>query len=139
ALPRRLLFDFKDVVADGLGFDKLKGSFTLADGNAVTDDLNIDSPSLKIEMRGRIGLAARDYDQKVTVFPDISTGVTIGATLLGGPIAGGIVLVAQQLFDKPFNQLGSFSYRVTGSWDDPTVLQGGDPPAPTSPPDAAHG
>ena len=140
ALPRRLLFDFKDVVADGLGFDKLKGSFKLADGNAVTDDLNIDSPSLKIEMRGRIGLAARDYDQKVTVFPDISTGVTIGATLLGGPIAGGILLVAQQLFDKPFNQLGSFSYRVTGSWDDPTVLQGGDiPAAPIPEPDAANG
>lgn len=131
ALPRRLLFDFKDVVDDGLGFDRLQGRFRLADGNAVTDDLDITSPSLKIEMRGRIGLAARDYDQKVTVFPDISTGVTVGATLLGGPIAGGIVLVAQQLFDKPFNQLGSFSYRVTGSWDDPTVLQGsaeGSPP-----------
>jgi len=133
ALPRRLLFDFKDVVADGLGFDRLKGRFRLADGNAVTDDLDIDSPSLKIEMRGRIGLAARDYDQKVTVFPDLSTGVTVGATLLGGPIAGGILLVAQQLFDKPFNQLGSFSYRVTGSWDDPTVLQGGEPATAGSP------
>ncbi|MCX7069400.1 MAG: YhdP family protein [Gammaproteobacteria bacterium] len=132
ALPRRLLFDFKDVVDDGLGFDTLKGRFALADGNAVTDDLDIKSPSLKIEMRGRIGLAARDYDQKVTVIPDISTGVTVGATLLGGPIAGGILLVAQQLFDKPFNQLGSFSYRVTGSWDDPTVLQGSaeSPPPP---------
>ncbi len=126
ALPRRLLFDFKDVVADGLGFDRLRGQFKLADGNAMTDDLNIDSPSLNIEMRGRIGLAARDYDQKVTVIPDISTGVTVGAALLGGPIAGGILLVAQQLFDKPFNQLGSFSYRVTGSWDDPTVLRGAD-------------
>ncbi|WP_293391009.1 YhdP family protein [Nevskia sp.] len=134
ALPRRLLFDFRDVVADGLGFDKLKGSFKLADGDAVTDNLNIDGPSLKVEMRGRIGLAARDYDQKVTVFPDISTGVTVGATLLGGPIAGGILLVAQQLFDKPFNQIGRFSYRVTGSWDDPTVLKAGE--APAAPPSA---
>ncbi|MDP3294239.1 MAG: AsmA-like C-terminal region-containing protein [Nevskia sp.] len=148
ALPRRLLFDFRDVVADGLGFDQLQGSFKLAAGDAVTDDLNIDGPSLKVEMRGRIGLAARDYDQKVTVFPDISTGVTVGATLLGGPIAGGILLVAQQLFDKPFNLLGKFSYRVTGSWDDPTVLKAGEAPAappsntpaPTTPPaDARNG
>ncbi len=143
ALPRRLLFDFRDVVADGLGFDRLKGSFKLAAGDAVTDNLNIDGPSLKVEMRGRIGLAARDYDQKVTVFPDISTGVTLGATLLGGPIAGGILLVAQQLFDKPFNQLGKFSYRVTGSWDDPTVLKTGEapaaPPAATIPVDARNG
>lgn len=137
ALPRRLLFDFRDVVADGLGFDQLKGSFKLGAGDAVTDNLNIDGPSLKVEMRGRIGLAARDYDQKVTVFPDISTGVTVGATLLGGPIAGGILLVAQQLFDKPFNQLGKFSYRVTGSWDDPTVVKSGEPAAATPAPAAA--
>ncbi|WP_293000763.1 YhdP family protein [Nevskia sp.] len=135
ALPRRLLFDFRDVVADGLGFDQLKGRFKLADGNAVTDNLKIDGPSLKVEMRGRIGLAARDYDQKVTVYPDLSTGVTVGATLLGGPIAGGILLVAQQLFDKPFNQLGKFSYRVTGSWDDPIVNKGADDQHPAAAPE----
>ena len=139
ALPRRLLFDFRDVVSEGLGFDELKGSFKLAEGDAVTDNLDIDGPSLKVQMRGRIGLAARDYDQKVTVFPDLSTGVTVGAALLGGPIAGGILLVAQQLFDKPFNQLGKFSYRVTGSWDDPTVIKSGEAalPAATVPVPAA--
>lgn len=138
ALPRRLLFDFRDVVDEGLRFDRLKGAFRLADGNATTGDLDIESTAVRIEMRGRIGLAARDYDQQVTVYPDISTGVTVGATLLGGPIAGGILLVAQQLFDKPFNQLGSFRYRVTGSWDDPTVLRGASPdPAPVTSPDPA--
>jgi uncharacterized protein (TIGR02099 family) len=135
ALPRRLLFDFRDVVSKGLSFDTIKGQFALADGNAHTDDLQINGPSVKLQMKGRIGLAARDYDQRITVYPDISTGVTLGATLLGGPLAGGIALVAQQLFSKPFNKLSKFSYRVTGSWDNPEVIKGGE----ETPPPLANG
>jgi uncharacterized protein YhdP len=121
ALPRRLTFDFHDVVAKGLGFDSLTGSFALADGQARTDDMKIVSPSMRMEMRGRIGLAAHDYDQRVTVYPDVSTSVAVGATLIGGPIAGGVAILAQEIFNKPFNQLGRFSYHVTGSWDNPQV------------------
>lgn len=130
ALPRRLLFDFRDVVSEGLSFDSIKGGFTLAGGNARTDDLVIAGPQAKITVHGRIGLAARDYDEQVTVTPDISTGVTVGATLLGGPIGGGIALVAQQLFGKPFNRLARFSYRVTGTWDNPQVIKGAEAAAP---------
>jgi uncharacterized protein (TIGR02099 family) len=121
ALPRRFLLDFRDVAGQGLAFDTLNGSFVLADGQATTDDLDIVSPSLKIQLRGRIGLAARDYDQRVTVRPDLSTGVTVGATLLGGPVAGGIALVVQKLAGKPLSALTQYSYRVTGSWDDPQI------------------
>ncbi|MDR3415056.1 MAG: DUF3971 domain-containing protein [Nevskia sp.] len=125
ALPRRLLsFDFRDVVAKGLVFDSLTGSFKLAEGQAQTGDLKVDSPSMKMQMTGRIGLAARDYDEKITVQPNVTTGVTVGATLLGGPIAGGIALIAQEVFNKPFSALSQFSYRVTGSWDNPQVKAG---------------
>lgn len=133
ALPRRLSFDFRDVVAKGLGFDTLAGNFALADGQAQTDDMKIVSTSMKMEVRGRIGLAARDYDQKVTVYPDVSTSVAVGATLLGGPIAGGVALLAQEIFNKPFNQLGRFSYHVTGSWDNPQVKGEGNEESPAAP------
>ncbi len=121
ALPRRLTLDFRDVVSKGLGFDHLKGRFETADGNARTDDLLIESPSLKIELRGRIGLAARDYDQHVKVYPDVSGGVTLGALLLGGPAGGLIALIAQEVLDKPLEQVTQLSYQVTGSWDNPQV------------------
>lgn len=121
ALPRRLTLDFRDVVSKGLGFDHAHGRFNAANGNASTDDLTIESPSLKIDLRGRIGLAARDYDQRVTVYPDVSGGVTLGALLLGGPALGAIALVAQEVLDKPLDQVTQLSYRVTGSWDNPQV------------------
>ena len=134
ALPRRLSLNFKDVLGQGLAFDRIKGDFQLGDGNAVTDNLVVDGPSLRIETRGRIGLAARDYDQRVTVYPDVSSGVTLASALLGGPALGALVMLAQEILDKPLDQATQLSYRLSGSWDNPTVTrlgpgQGG-PPLP---------
>ncbi len=121
ALPRRLTLDFADVVGEGLAFDRIKGRFDLAAGDATTGDLHIDGPSLRMDIRGRVGLVARDYDQRVTVYPDVSAGVTLGAVLLGGPAVGALVLLAQELLDKPLDQVTQFSYRISGPWDNPRV------------------
>ncbi|SFF63809.1 TIGR02099 family protein [Fontimonas thermophila] len=121
ALPRRLTLDFDDVVGRGLAFDGIKGRFTLAGGDATTDDLTIDGPSLRMDIRGRVGLLARDYDQRVTVYPDLSSGVTLGAALVGGPAVGALVLLAQELLDKPLDQVSQFSYHISGPWDNPKV------------------
>lgn len=121
ALPRRLTLNFGDVVGKGLAFDRIDGNFDLGDGVAHTSDLDIEAPSVRVEIRGDIGLAARDYDQTVTVFPDVSGGVTLGAALLGGPAAAVIALLAQELLDKPLDQASQLSYHLTGSWDNPQV------------------
>ena len=141
ALPRRLTLDFDDVVRRGLAFDKIRGSFDLGDGIARTSDLDIEAPSLRMEVRGNVGLAARDYDQRVTVYPDVSAGVTLGAALLGGPAVGALVLLAQELLDKPLDQATQLSYRVTGSWDNPVVERASDAnaaSAQSAPPPAAE-
>lgn len=125
ALPRRLTLDFRDVLSEGLGFDQIKGGFAIGQGIATTDNLNIDAPSLKMEIRGRVGLVARDYDQRVTVNPDVSAGVTLGALVLGGPVAAVLALIAQEVLDQPLDQVGQLSYHLTGSWDDPQVQREG--------------
>ena len=51
--------------------------------------------------------------------------------LLGGPIAGAVALIAQEVLNKPLNQVTQLSYRVTGGWDNPQVTQG--PAAPAAP------
>lgn len=140
ALPRRLTLDFSDVVEQGLAFDRIEGEFKLAGGLARTEDLDIDAPSLSIRVRGDVDLAHRAYDQHVTVYPDVSGGVTLGALLLGGPAAGLVALIAQQVLDKPLDQITHFSYSVTGPWDNPEVkraradtAQAGVRPAPELP------
>jgi uncharacterized protein (TIGR02099 family) len=137
ALPRRLTLNFRDVVSKGLGFDRISGDFELRDGNATTQNLRVAGPSVRMDMRGRIGLVARDYDQQVTVYPDVSGGVTLGAVLLGGPVAGALALIAQEVMGKPLNQVTQLSYRVTGSWDNPQVTQGTAPPPVEGAPEAS--
>lgn len=120
ALPRRLLLNFSDVVDEGLGFDNIDGHFDLGGGAATTDDLKIKGPSVKVDMGGRIGLVARDYDLRVAVYPaGLSSGVTLGAALLGGPAVGALVLLAQEVLDKPLDSVTQLTYHVSGSWDNP--------------------
>lgn len=126
ALPRRLLFDFRDVAGKGFSFDRVQGYFALAGGVAETKDLDVKAPSLKMEVRGKVGLVNRDYDQLVTVHPDTS-GLTLGAVLLGGvgvaavPALGLVAIIANQVLDKPLGQATQLSYRVTGPWDNPEI------------------
>ncbi|WP_420428265.1 YhdP family protein [Algiphilus sp.] len=122
ALPRRFGLDFRDVTATGLAFDTLSGSFALGGGNAVTDDLIVDGPSLRVEVDGRIGLAAQDYDQRIRIYPDISGGMTIGGAVLGGPLGVGLALLAREVFETPIDEVTRISYRLVGPWDDPQIV-----------------
>ncbi len=126
ALPRRLTLDFGDVVSKGLGFDRVEGRFTLANGVAHTDDLTVRGPSVRVDVRGDVGLAAHDYNQVITVTPN-TKGITLGALLLGGasavaaPVLPLIAVIATQVIDKPLGQVTQLTYRLTGSWDNPEI------------------
>jgi len=123
ALPRRLSFDFSDVFDEGLGFDTLKGDFTVDDGNAYTCNLGMEGSVADMGIVGRAGMGARDYDQLAVVRPHVSHLLAVGGTVVGGPVVGAAMLLFSQIFHKPLSTLGESYYRVTGSWDDPTVEQ----------------
>lgn len=121
ALPRRLLLDFRDVLNEGMAFDRLQGDFNVTDGDARTDNLRINTPSAIIRIRGRVGLAARDYDQRVTIVPKMSSAAAIAGTVLGGPAVGAALFVAQRLLRKPIAEISSVTYDLTGQWSDPQI------------------
>jgi uncharacterized protein (TIGR02099 family) len=133
ALPRRLTLGFDDVVSQGLGFDRIEGQFQLANGVAHTDDLTVRGPSVRIEVRGDVGLAAHDYNQVITVRPN-TKGLTLGALLLGGatavavPIMPLLAVIANQVIDKPLGQVTQLTYGLTGSWDNPEINKLDQPP-----------
>lgn len=121
ALPRRLLLDFRDVLSEGMAFDRLQGDFNVTAGDARTDNLRINTPSAIIRIRGRVGLAARDYDQRVTIIPKMSSAAAIAGTVLGGPVVGAALFVAQRLLRKPIAEISSVTYDLTGQWSDPQI------------------
>ena len=123
-LPRRLLLDFSDIFGDGFSFDKIEGSFVVEDGNAYTSDLYVKGPSAKIEISGRVGLADQDYDQLVTVTPRVKTPFSLAGTLVGGPVVGAAIMVAETLLEgkvAAFNKIVRTQYTLTGPWSDPEI------------------
>jgi uncharacterized protein (TIGR02099 family) len=124
ALPRRLALDFSDLTDKGLAFDSARGSFDLHGGNAHTDDSLIRGPAAEIGLIGRIGLKTQDYDQTAVVTGNVGglpmAGIAAGA-FAAGPVVGGAVLLFTQVFKQPLKGLARAYYRITGSWENPTI------------------
>ena len=125
-LPRRLSLDFSDLFSKGLSFDEISGDFTIEDGNAYTNNLAMEGPSAEIVVTGRTGLSRKDYDQLVTVTPQVSDSLPIASALFG-PIGlgiGAVLFLAGEMFDsipRQIDKLLRYQYTITGSWDNPVI------------------
>lgn len=120
-LPRRLLLDFKDVVADGLHFKSMEGRFSLADGKAVTEDFMIRAAAVKVKVRGATNFAEQSYDQIIVVEPQVGkTLPTIGA-IAGGAVGAAAGFFIQGIFNKQLKKSNRITYQVKGTWDQPEV------------------
>ncbi|MCZ6882128.1 MAG: hypothetical protein O7F15_03860, partial [Gammaproteobacteria bacterium] len=121
ALPRRLSLDFKDVLLEGMDFDKITGTYTIEGENLYTSNTSMKGPSAKVRISGRTGLLARDYDQKLIIIPRIrSTLPVVGALAVGTTVGWGLLLL-QNLFKDVIDKSVEVEYRVTGTWDDPRL------------------
>ncbi|MFA7321610.1 MAG: AsmA-like C-terminal region-containing protein, partial [Dokdonella sp.] len=121
-IPRRLSLDFSDLFKSGMSFNSIKGTFTLADGNAQTSNLHISSPAADISISGRTGLRERDYDQQMIVTPRAGVALPVVGALAGGPVGAAAGLVVQGLIGKSINRAARSRYQVKGSWDKPQII-----------------
>ncbi|MCC7412141.1 MAG: TIGR02099 family protein [Gammaproteobacteria bacterium] len=126
-LPRRLALDFDDLFRKGFSFDSIEGSFVLEQGNAYTNNLIMDGPAARIEITGRTGLAEQDYDQLVTVRPQVSSTLPLASAVFGpvGAGVGAVLFLGQKMF-KALPQLDNMisrQYSVTGHWHEPVIEQ----------------
>jgi uncharacterized protein YhdP len=121
ALPRRLALDFSDLTDKGLAFDTVRADFDLRDGSAYTENLLVKGPAAEIGLIGRVGLKNKDYDQTAVVTGNLGSSPLPLAGFVGGPVLGAAVLVFYEVFKQPLKGLARGYYRITGSWDNPTV------------------
>ena len=121
ALPRRLSLDFSDMLIEGMGFDKIVGSYRIEDGIVYTRNTRLEGIAAKIKISGKTDIARREYDQTIIVTPKIrQTLPIIGAVSAGSTVGWGLLLL-QNLFKKSIDKAVEVEYRVTGSWDDPQI------------------
>lgn len=120
-LPRRLTLDFRDFFSKGFAFNTLGGSVRFAAGSARSDDLAIDGPAARINIRGAANLRAQTFDQTIEVLPKAGNLLTAVGALAGGPVGAAVGAVANAVLQKPLGQAAAKNYRVTGPWKDPKV------------------
>jgi len=131
ALPRRISLDFRDVFSQGFAFDSIVGDVRIGDGVMHSDNLRLAGPAAAVDIAGDVDLAHETQSLDVRVHPSLSTGVSAGAAalFLANPLVGAAVgagtLLAQKMLNNPFDQLFSYRYVVTGTFDDPVVTRGG--------------
>jgi uncharacterized protein (TIGR02099 family) len=125
-LPRRLSLDFSDLFQKGFAFDRIEGWFELEKGNAYTNSLLMEGPSAKVEISGRTGLAAKDYDQRAVVTPALSDSIPLASAFFGpaGIGVGAAIYLGQKVFKQVPEQVDRFlrrEYAITGPWSDPLI------------------
>lgn len=121
-LPRRLLFDFRDVFNDGFAFDQIGGNVRISQGVLKSDDFRMEGPAAKVAISGETNLDRETLNLHVKVSPSISDSLSLAA-FAGGPAVGAAAFVAQKLLKDPFNKLASYQYDIGGTWDDPQELK----------------
>lgn len=122
-LPSRLLLHFGDVFKSGFGFDHASAKLAFKDGDATTHDLQIQAPAAQIAMQGRSGFRNRDFDLTLHVTPHVGGTLPVVGAVLGGPVGAAAGLVVQGLIGKGINKAAGSTYRVTGSWDKPKIVE----------------
>ena len=121
ALPRRLMLDFRDTFKEGFSFDYIEGDINLDDGNAYTENLHIASPVADVDIEGRTGIVAQDFDQQVTVVPQVGDTLPVAGGLLFGAQVGAVILFFEKLFGSEIEKASAREYTITGSWDKPVI------------------
>jgi uncharacterized protein YhdP len=123
ALPRRISLDFRDIFSDGFAFDGIVGNVHIDRGVATADNFRMAGPAARVVMTGDVDLVRETQKLRVKVIPHLSEGVALGASLVGGPVAGVATFLAQKILKDPIERLIAFDYNVSGSWSDPLVTK----------------
>ena len=76
-----------------------------------------------METRGRIGLAQKDYDQLVTIYPDVGAGLPVAGAVVSGVGVGAAILIIKELFKSDIEKASQIRYSVKGPWANPEIRQ----------------
>ncbi|MEO6363606.1 MAG: YhdP family protein [Caldimonas sp.] len=121
SLPRRLLFDFRDVFAEGFAFDNVVGDVKIGQGRASTNNLVMRGAAAAVLMDGSADLERETEDLRVLVVPEINAGTAALAFAVINPAVGLGTFLAQYFLKKPLTAASTREFHVTGPWDDPKV------------------
>jgi uncharacterized protein YhdP len=124
ALPRRLLFDFRDVFSAGFAFDTVRGDVLIQQGIASTRNLQMKGVNAVVQMDGSSDIEHETQNLRVLILPEVDAGT---ASLLAGialnPAIGLSTFLAQLILKQPLSRVNTQEFLIDGTWSEPKVTK----------------
>ena len=122
SIGRRLRLDFSDLYGQGLGYDRVDGRLRARNGLFTTEKpLVLEGPSANLELEGQLDVPKDQVEARLRVTMPITPNLPLAAVIVGAPVVGGALWVADRLVGDRVARLGSVLYRITGSLEDPQL------------------
>ncbi|MGA7777999.1 MAG: YhdP family protein [Paraburkholderia sp.] len=121
SLARFATLNFRDVIGEGLPFERVTGTGQISDGIGRTDNFEMVTAPARAEMKGSVDLAQETQDLHVHVVPTVSAGAGVVAATVINPLFGLAALVADFALSQSISHAFALDYAITGSWSKPHV------------------
>ena len=124
-ITRRLSLDFSDVTKKGFTFDSILGDLTLSQGGKLqSKKIAIKASAADIDMIGSTNIVDRTYDQSIYVTPKVGGSLPVAGAVVGGPVGAAAGVLAERVASVVgLNKVTQSEYKMTGSWDEPTITR----------------
>ncbi|WP_345812927.1 YhdP family protein [Paraburkholderia sp. PREW-6R] len=121
SLARFATLNFRDVIGEGLPFERVTGTAQVHDGIGRTENFEMVTAPARAEMKGSVDLAQETQDLHVRIIPTVSAGAAVVAAAVVNPLLGLGALVADLAFSQSVSHAFAREYAITGAWSKPHI------------------
>ena len=122
SLVRKLSFDFRDIFSDGMFYRELKGSFTVKDGVAYTDNVRMKGTAGDLTIVGNTNLNSNELDYRMSYKPNLTSSLPVLAWIA---TLNPVTFLAGVALDEVITSsvIAEINFEVTGNLDNPEFKQ----------------
>jgi uncharacterized protein YhdP len=121
SLARFATLNFRDVIGEGLPFERVTGTGQISDGIGRTENFKMVTAPARAEMKGSVDLAQETQDLHVHIVPTVSAGAGVVAATVINPLFGLAALVADFALSQSISKAFALDYTITGPWAKPHI------------------
>lgn len=121
SLTRVLTLNFKDVIGEGLPFERATGTGDVTNGIGRTNDFHLVTAPARADLSGTVDLAQETQDLRIMLTPTLNAGSAVIAATIVNPLIGLGALFANLALSQSISHAFAHEYAVTGSWSHPHI------------------
>ena len=122
SLVRKLSLDFRDVFAQGFFYDDIKGTMTIENGRASTNDTIVDGGAGEIEIVGYSQLDTETLNYNINFTPNVTGNLPFLVYFLASPPTALAALALDQVLTSA-KVISNINYQLTGTFSEPVVQE----------------